>query len=534
MNVLFTRGYGMKNDSERGAHMLNWDDNHHPVNNARLIDELLQPTEPLQKITEETQKLYTQIRQPINTEEPLENRSFQTKIWSKISEPYRAQNNEKIGFTVEGEHIFPHWKTELDREYARFLEVTSKAVSVADFGARGDGRSDSTAAFERALGSGGKLVFVPKGHYIVKGLKIPSWTRLVGEGKGKTIIRLHDKAPRRRTLLVNKNPIGGNRNISVEYLTLDWNIDRLDTTKKSATGNNFSSCLTFANVQYGWVKDVDAVNPGLHCFDISSSLYSYAGDGTKAKGGSRFIWLDRVTGSGFGDDGVTTHHSDHIFISNSHFKDPSGFSHKKGFSNSNGFEIDDGSTNVWLTNNSSTRCFGGVEIKAHKTSSAASGVHISGHLSVNDNRAFNFRHIGHHHPEDAESRSAYSITAQKLVAIHPVRSELYRNSSPRVLVVSGYRNVVVNQFLFAGDPDYDYRNETAASVQFRAKNIVLANGRFQGFERAAADLSIATGKKNVENVLVQRVQSHRSAPVMIDTGKDESEVQLDNILRIKS
>nr|WP_249023433.1 glycoside hydrolase family 55 protein [Planococcus salinarum] len=367
-------------------------------------------------------------------------------------------------------------------------------MSVTDFGARADGRTDSTAAFKRAFGSGGKTIFVPEGQYIVKGLKVPSWTRLVGAGKGKTVIRLHDGAPRRRTLLANRNPIAGNRNISVERLTLDWNLERLKPHQKTASGNNLSSCLTFAKVEYGWVKDVDAINPGLHCFDISSTFYSYAGDGTTAKGASSHIWLDRVTGSGFGDDGVTTHHSNHVFISNSHFSDPSGRAHKQGISNSNGFEIDDGSRNVWLVNNSSTRCFGGVEIKAHETSSAASGVHLSGHLSVNDNRAFNFRHIGHHHTDDEESRSAFTISAQKLVAIQPVRTKLYKNSSPRALVVSGYRNVAINQFLFAGDAAYDYRKQTAASIQFRAQNVAMANGSIVGFKKAGSDISVAAGR----------------------------------------
>ncbi|WP_372869722.1 glycosyl hydrolase family 28-related protein [Planomicrobium okeanokoites] len=514
--------------------MLKWDDNHYSANNARLIDMLLDTDEPLEKITEETQQLFNQIYQPIKPQTTTQKRKLQEKFWSLISTDFTIDDNKEIGFQTEGNQIYPYWKKELDRQYDRLQKVIGNYISVTQFGARGDGKTDSTAAFKRALGNGSKKVFVPEGVYLVKGLKLPSWTLLVGAGKGKTVLRLHDDAPRRRTLLANKNPISGNRNISVEGLTLDWNIERLKPGQKSATGNNFSSCLTYANVQNGWVKNVEAINPGLHCFDISSSFYSYAGDGTKARSGSSFIWLDQVSGYGFGDDGVTTHHSDNIFISNSHFRDPSGRSHKEGFSNSNGFEIDDGSRNVWLTNNSSSRCFGGVEIKAHATSSAAAGVHISGHLSVNDNRAFNFRHIGHHHEDDEESKSAYSITAQKLVAIHPVHTELYKNSSPRALVVSGYRNVAVNRFLFVGDPQYDYRNETAASIQFRAANVALANGRIQGFRSAKTNLTIASGEKNVRNVLVQNVHSYHSASELLDLGKDDSTVQINNILRAET
>lgn len=513
--------------------MLKWDNNHQPINNGRLIDELLGTHGKLKKITEETQQLYDNIRKPVELAPSKRKKPIHERLWSPISAEFVVEDDTDIGFVEEGAELSPYWKKELDREYARLLAVAATAVSVTDFGAIPDGRTDATAAFKRAFGSGGKTVFVPEGKYIVKGLKVPSWTRLVGAGKDKTVLRLHDGAPRRRTLLSNRNPIAGNRNISVEGLTLDWNLERLKPDQKSAAGNNFSSCLTFAKVQYGWAKDVDAINPGLHCFDISSSFYSYAGDGTRAKGASRYIWLDRVTGSGFGDDGVTTHHSDYIFISNSHFCDPSGRSHKQGYSNSNGFEIDDGSRNVWLVNNSSTRCFGGVEIKAHETSSAATGVHISGHLSVNDNRAFNFRHIGHHHHEDEESLSAFAITAQKLVAIHPVRTALYKNSSPRALVVSGYRNVTVNQFLLAGDPEYDYRNQPAASVQFRACNVALANGRMQGFASAASDISVAAGRHNVRNVMLKNIVSQKSSACVVDCGQEESAVTLENIVKVE-
>lgn len=513
--------------------MLKWDENHHPINNGRLIDMLLGTAGKLKEITEETQHLFTEIRKSVEPNPPKRKPVMKERLWSPISAKLTAEDKSEIGFLVEGDTIFPYWKKDLDREYARLKAVAATAVSVTDFGARGDGRADSTAAFKKAFGSGGKTVFVPEGEYIVKGLQLPSWTRLIGAGRGKTVIRLHDNAPRRRTLLANRNPIWGNRNISVEGLTLDWNMERLDAERKTASGNKFSSCLTFANVEYGWVKNVEAINPGLHCFDISSSFYSYAGDGTTAKGASSHIWLDGVTGSGFGDDGVTTHHSSHVFISNSHFRDPAGRAHKEGFSNSNAFEIDDGSRNVWLVNNSSTRCFGGVEIKAHETSSAASGVHLSGHLSVNDNRAFNFRHIGHHHSGDEASRSAFTISAQKLVAIHPVRTELYKNSSPRALVVSGYRNVAINQFLFAGEDTYDYREQPAASIQFRAQNISMANGSVQGFKKAGSDISVSSGPRNVRNVLLRNIISRKSSSGMIDCGEDVSTVRLENIIRME-
>src|SRR5690606_275601 len=118
--------------------------------------------------------------------------------------------------------------------------------------------------------------------------------------------------------------------------------------------------------------------------------------------------------------------------------------------------------------------------------------------------------------------------------IHPVRSELYRSSAPRALVVSGYRNVVINHFLFAGDPFYDYKGQTAASIQFRAANVVLANGVFRGFRNAKTDISVASDSNNVQNVLVKNIHSSDSAPEIIRLGKDESAVTLENLVKIKN
>ena len=61
-------------------------------------------------------------------------------------------------------------------------------ANVRDFGAKGDGQTDDTAAFSRAIKSvvqkGGGTVYVPAGHYAVKGnLIVPKSVYLCGEWK---------------------------------------------------------------------------------------------------------------------------------------------------------------------------------------------------------------------------------------------------------------------------------------------------------------------------------------------------------------
>lgn len=68
------------------------------------------------------------------------------------------------------------------------LDKLYDTVSVKDFGAKGDGTTDDSAAFTAALAAGNE-VFVPYGTYNVASVTIPQNKRLVGAGKFKTILR---------------------------------------------------------------------------------------------------------------------------------------------------------------------------------------------------------------------------------------------------------------------------------------------------------------------------------------------------------
>ncbi|MDQ0414312.1 glycosyl hydrolase family 28-related protein [Mesobacillus stamsii] len=505
--------------------MVNLDRNHNPRNNADMISRFSEKNLSMDELVNETNRLLIAASNNDKQLFPIKKRPsffpdfpvnvkrfFQTKSAFDDAVPYHTVVD------VNG-NAAPNWLTKLNKEYEHLLEKINRTVHIGDLGAVGDGKTDHTETFKLALGHGHVKVFVPEGIFIVKEIKLPSYTILVGAGKGKTVIKLHDSAPKGMRLISNKHHRTGNRNIYVGGMTLDWNVERLGFVEKTSTWGNHSSCLLFANVKYGWVKEVEASNPGLHCFDISSPLYNYYGDGFRARNGSEFIWLDNLTGYGFGDDGITTHHSDNIFISNCHMSDPSGKAHKKGFSNSNGIEIDDGSRNVWLLNNSTARCFGGVEVKAHATSSAPMNIFIIGHLSVNDNRSYNFRHIGHHKDNDPESKTAINLTAANIISFHSVYSELYGHSAPRAMVVSAYKNVAVHHFTAIGDPSYDYNGEPVIAIQYRARNVRLNNIKVSGFSNAGSDIKVFGGSNHADNVKITKVVSKHSAPKTIEIGK---------------
>ncbi|MFD1359471.1 glycosyl hydrolase family 28-related protein [Fictibacillus halophilus] len=512
--------------------MIYLDKKHNPNKNAKLIKDHQQENFSLKEALSETEALFNESSHSIKRNENKKALFNWMKLITKRTLVknigYQKVSTTQICCDSE-ETIYPNWKNELDHQYTKLLKEVKEEVNVKDYGAIGDGIADDTEAFKKAIGRGKVIVRIPKGTYLTKGIKLPSWTCIIGEGKGKSVLKLHDHSPKSEWLVTNKNHFWGNRNILVQGVSLDWNIERLGHEEKTSAGNNRSSCLTFANVIYGWMHDIEAINPGLHCFDVSSSIYTYLGDGTLSRGGSKYIWLDNLNGYGFGDDGITTHHSSHILISNSHMCDPSGRSHKKGFSNSNGIEIDDGSQNVWLLNNSTTRCFGGLEIKAHHNASAASNVHIVGHLSVNDNRSYNFRHIGHHKDIDPESKTAFHISATNICAVAPVFTDLYKDSTPRGLVVSGYNHVLINHFTLIGDPSYDYKNNPVIAIQYRARNVLLNHVTIKDFKTAGPAIKVYGGSHRADDIVIQNISCDKYFSTPIEVGTDVKNAVIDKV-----
>lgn len=519
--------------------MFHLDKSHDPRTNQLLLKQIYGKQLEFEEAIKETEQLFKQCQEnstPVQSKNKAKLIPFKHKLpeyfWLLFSKQSKLLARTQV-FVNPTENIYPDWKPKLDKEFNSLVNSFTREVNVVDFGAIGDGKTDCTAAFKKAIGTGKVKVFVPAGVFITRGIRLPSWTFLVGAGKGITTIKLHDGAEKGTRLVTNTNHWRGNDHIFVGAMSLNWNVERLGTAAKTSTWGNHSSCLTYANVTYCWVRDVEAINPGLHCFDVSSTLYNYGGDGYRARGGSKYVWLDGLNGYGFGDDGITTHHSDNILISQCHMSDPCGRAHMKGFSNSNGIEIDDGSQNVLLVCNSTSRCFGGVEIKAHQNSSAASNIQIVGHISVNDNRSYNFRHIGHHKSTDTESKTAYNILATNLVAIAPVFTELYKDSNPRGLVVSAYKNVVINHFKLIGDSDYDFQNNPVCAIQYRARNVVLNNVSITHFKNASTGFKIFGGPNRADSVWIKNVRVGEGLHKSVDVGLDLKDIKIEILEEVK-
>lgn len=388
----------------------------------------------------------------------------------------------------------------MESNYNALNKKIERIINVNDYGADPTGQTDSTEAFKKAFGNGGRHIHMTEGTYIVSGLKLPSNTILSGEGKEQTIIKLSDNAPAGNIVITNLDMNGVAENIGIEGFSVDGNRTRQGGTLKAAGGSR-SSNVRFAGVKKGFVKNIKSFNSLLHGIDVTyaSDEYSYAGDGVRVPRHleSENIWIDNCESTGFGDDGITTHHSRYLFISNSYSHHP----FNKGGGNNNGIEVDDGSQYVYLDNNITEENFGGLEIKGHEPTSAASHVFVSNHISVNDNRSYNIRHIGHHIAKDVKSKTAYDVMLNNCTAVTPYKNEVYPGSTPRAMVVSAYRNVQINNFTAIGDGTFTAGYPVIA-IQYRAENVTFNGLNIRGFKNASADVQIYGGGNRPKKITI--------------------------------
>ncbi|MCY8386563.1 peptidase G2 [Bacillus inaquosorum] len=425
---------------------------------------------------------------------------------------------------TDGE-VFPLLKERLDREYLKLLQKIKRTVNVDDFGADPTGVNDSTEAFQKAIGTGKVRINLSAGTYIVKGVKLPSWTYMVGQGIGVTTLKLHEDTPASEWVVTNADHDGGNRNITVQGMTLDWNPDRQGGV--GATGGLHSSGLTLAQVKFGIVREVESINPGLHSFDASAPTYDIsATDYTQQ--GCRYIWFDRCVGSGYGDDGISTHYSEYIFITNCVMTNPRGTAHEDGRSNSNGIEVDDGSKNVWVVDCYTEGNVRGVEVKAHAAWPASQNVHIRGHESYHDIRAYDLRHIGHHLASEPWSETARDVTLVDCTAREPIYNDLYAGLAPKALVISAYQRVMISNFRAIGDPTYDYKGTDIIAFQYKSRKINVNGLQMYGFATAGSDVRIYGGDQRTDDVYISNFAIHDSAPVGIGIGGGVYYVTLSN------
>lgn len=398
-------------------------------------------------------------------------------------------------------------KNKIEENFNFLNKKIERIVNVNDYGADPTGEQDSTQAFKDAARDGNVHVHMTAGTYKVTGIKLPNNTVLSGEGKDITTIKFADETPAENIVITNEDMSGNAHNIGIKDFTVNGNKWRQDKTLK-ASGGSLSSNVRFAGVKHGFASNVKSVDALLHGFDVTyaSDAYFYEGDGIRVNEEleSKYIHIDNCETSGFGDDGITTHHSRYLLLTNNYSH------HATGGGNNNGIEIDDGSQHVMLDNNITEMNYGGIEVKAHAPASAPNNVLISNHMSIHDSRAYNLRHIGHHRAGDPKSKTAHSLVLNNCTAIEPYDNKVYPNTSPRALVISAYRNVQVNNFSAVGDGKFT-AGMPAIAVQFMSENIMLNGINVTGFKNSQADIKIFGGANRGKKITLSNINIWNSS-----------------------
>lgn len=398
-------------------------------------------------------------------------------------------------------------KNKMEENFNYLNKKIERIVNVNDYGADPTGEQDSTQAFKDALRGGDVHVHMTAGNYKVTGIRLPNNTVLSGEGKDITTIKFADETPAENIVITNEDMSGNAHNIGIKDFTVNGNKWRQDK-KFSASGGSLSSNVRFAGVKHGFASNVKSVDALLHGFDITyaSDTYFYEGDGVRVNEEleSRYIHIDNCEASGFGDDGITTHHSRYLLITNNYSH------HATGGGNNNGIEVDDGSQHVMLDNNMTEMNYGGIEVKAHAPASAPNNVLISNHMSIHDSRAYNLRHIGHHRAGDPKSKTAHSLMLSNCTAVEPYDNKVYPNTTPRALIISAYRNVQVNNFSAVGDGKFT-AGQPAIAVQFMSENIMLNGINVTGFKNSQADIKIFGGANRGKKITLSNINIWNSS-----------------------
>jgi parallel beta-helix repeat protein len=163
-----------------------------------------------------------------------------------------------------------------NQDYKASGSASPVTVNVKSFGAAGDGIIDDRAAIQKAMDSlslTGGTVFLPTGTYRIGSsvldnvsglsvaLRIGSFVNLLGEGTGKSIMKLDpDVSDSLNRFLINNKP--GDSNISISRLT----IDAANTPLESGSG----AALSFVNTKNIAIEDVEFRNVKKEAIDLIS------------------------------------------------------------------------------------------------------------------------------------------------------------------------------------------------------------------------------------------------------------------------
>jgi len=141
-------------------------------------------------------------------------------------------------------------------------ENPAMKMDVKQGGAIGDGAADDTAAIQKALTGGQRTVVIPPGTYRIRtALMVDSSTTI--QAAPDAIIRLGDGAGTNTGvfLLTNRDPAGGNTNITVEGGIWDGNNEHNPRGRDGDPNGYTGTAINFVNVRHLALRNLTIRNP---------------------------------------------------------------------------------------------------------------------------------------------------------------------------------------------------------------------------------------------------------------------------------
>jgi hypothetical protein len=382
----------------------------------------------------------------------------------------------------------------------------SEVISVRDFGAKGDGVTNDTAALQLAfnVAASSAKVYIPRGTYMIRQeLKIPSNSYIYGAGIGTSVIKLSAGVSANQCVMTNSqntrniNTNQGNVNIIIKDLELDGNVQRFPGSY-SVNEPTDGTGLCFAFVQDALVESVSVHDCCNHCFDISAPTTTLNSNPLEyTPNPSSNIHLKDIIAYGAGDDNITTHFSRNIIIENAYVPYTGG---TLVGTNSNGIEIDDGSYDVTIIGGYIKNCRRGLEIKGHSYAPAAKRIRVYGLTVEGCVRNFGIRHLGF---DFTDSQTAYDIALYECTSIAPL-SSVFTTDGPRSLQISNYDGVYVKDFKVVGE----HNTSRAVTIQERARNVRIDGMTFtdiSGSNTGVTDGLLYIDSTTRRNVTLQNI-----------------------------
>jgi hypothetical protein len=152
----------------------------------------------------------------------------------------------------------------LSSQLGQFADLTGRVLDVRDFGARGDGVSDDTAAVRGALAAAnGATLLFPAGTYLLSSIAVPAGAqvRIVGEGQGVSVL-VHLAGSTASMWRASDRTVG---QFELAHLTLDGN---------QAHNTNRTMSLIDVRVDRLLVQDVELRNSIQQAIHLRTTTYT--------------------------------------------------------------------------------------------------------------------------------------------------------------------------------------------------------------------------------------------------------------------